>query len=217
MNIIKFDDPIHFQSKIEDYLLIHEAENNLPLGILSSVIAGEFIEVPPYLAMVEDQGQPQLVSPEMTFLHLGHLLVLDALPGGHPLALACGEHSTSALRVVVTEGTLDHVGDGLDATVGMPWEARDVIVGVVAAELVQQHEGVDVAQLVRADDPIQPNACSIGHGHPFDYPRNAGNFGFHQNSSGPFRGPVLIQFRVDDIGFAVGVCLDVREIDRQCL
>lgn len=61
MNIIKFDDPIRFQSKVKDYLLKHEAENNLPLGILSSLIAGEFVEVPPYLALVEDHGEPQLV------------------------------------------------------------------------------------------------------------------------------------------------------------
>lgn len=61
MNIIKFDDPIHFQSKVKDYLLKHEAENNLPLGILSSLIAGEYVEIPPYLALVEDHGEPQLV------------------------------------------------------------------------------------------------------------------------------------------------------------
>ncbi len=61
MNIIKFDDPIRFQSKVKDYLLKHEAENNLPLGILSSLIAGEYVEVPPYLALVEDHGEPQLV------------------------------------------------------------------------------------------------------------------------------------------------------------
>lgn len=61
MNITKFDDPIHYQSKVKDYLLEHEAENNLPLGILSSVIAGEFVEAPPYMALVEDHGEPQLI------------------------------------------------------------------------------------------------------------------------------------------------------------
>ena len=61
MNLIKYDDPQSFQSAVQDYLLIHEAENNLPLGILSNIIAGEYLDNPPYLSLVEQDGKIQLI------------------------------------------------------------------------------------------------------------------------------------------------------------
>jgi hypothetical protein len=61
MKILKFSDPDIFQSVVKQHLLKHEAENNLPLGILSSLIAGEYRDQPPYLAQVEDQGETELV------------------------------------------------------------------------------------------------------------------------------------------------------------
>lgn len=61
MNIIKFSDPELFQSVVKEHLLKHEAENNLPLGILSSLIAGEYRDQIPYLGQVKDQGETKLV------------------------------------------------------------------------------------------------------------------------------------------------------------
>lgn len=61
MNLIKYEDPLSFQSAVQDYLLIHEAENNLPLGILSNIIAGEYLDNPPYLSLVEQDGKIQLI------------------------------------------------------------------------------------------------------------------------------------------------------------
>ena len=61
MKLYKKSDPISFQSSVKEHLLVHEAENNLPLGILSSVIEGEYRDPDPYLAQVEDQGGIKLV------------------------------------------------------------------------------------------------------------------------------------------------------------
>lgn len=61
MKLLRYDDPVIFQSAIMDYLLMNEAENNLPLGILANLIAGEYQDPPPYLAQVEDQGETCLV------------------------------------------------------------------------------------------------------------------------------------------------------------
>ncbi|MCJ7717672.1 MAG: GNAT family N-acetyltransferase [Anaerolineales bacterium] len=61
MKLVKYTDPILFQESVKEHLLIHEAENNLPLGILSSVIAGEYREQTSYLAQVVDQGAVKLV------------------------------------------------------------------------------------------------------------------------------------------------------------
>ncbi|MGB2964741.1 MAG: GNAT family N-acetyltransferase [Anaerolineales bacterium] len=61
MNLIKYEDSLSFQSAVQDYLLIHETENNLPLGILSNIIAGEYLDKPPYLSLVEEDGEVLLV------------------------------------------------------------------------------------------------------------------------------------------------------------
>lgn len=61
MNLLKFSNPKLFKPVVKEHLLKHEAENNLPLGILSSLIAGEYRDHPPYLVQVVDQGETKLV------------------------------------------------------------------------------------------------------------------------------------------------------------
>jgi hypothetical protein len=60
MEIRRYHNPRSFQKDILPALLKHEAENNLPLGILSNLIAGEFQEEPPYLAALLEDGQVEL-------------------------------------------------------------------------------------------------------------------------------------------------------------
>ena len=61
MELIQYQDPLKFQSAINDFLLINEAENNLPLGILSNLNSGEYSDNPPYLAQVVEKGKTRLV------------------------------------------------------------------------------------------------------------------------------------------------------------
>jgi len=61
MKLIKSADPDVFLADVKEHLLLHEAENNLPLGILSSLIAGEYRDQAPYLAQVVDHGEVKLV------------------------------------------------------------------------------------------------------------------------------------------------------------
>ena len=49
--------------------------------------------------------------------------VEDAGAGGHPLGVAVGDQAATAVRVLVLEGAVDHVGDGLEAAMGMPRRA----------------------------------------------------------------------------------------------
>jgi predicted GNAT family acetyltransferase len=62
MEIRHFQDPVIFQDAVLDYLILNEAENNLLLGILAGVIAGEYREREPYLALAEEEGLPRLVA-----------------------------------------------------------------------------------------------------------------------------------------------------------
>ena len=60
MKLQRFEDPELFQDKIQDYLIQNEAENNLPLGILNNVIAGEYQQENSYMAYVEQDGMPKI-------------------------------------------------------------------------------------------------------------------------------------------------------------
>ena len=62
MKILHFDDPVEFQEKTRGFLLRSEAENNLPLGILASIIAGEYSDRKSYLMLVEEGDKPFLVA-----------------------------------------------------------------------------------------------------------------------------------------------------------
>ncbi len=62
MKISRFEDPAGFKKEIEEFLVQHEAENNLPLGILNGLIAGEFLENPPYLGYIDQKAQPQIAA-----------------------------------------------------------------------------------------------------------------------------------------------------------
>lgn len=62
MRIIHYQDPGEFQKDVLDALVQHEAENNLLLGILAQLIAGEFRDNPPYLAVFENGGEMQAIS-----------------------------------------------------------------------------------------------------------------------------------------------------------
>ena len=62
MEIIHFDDPGEFQDHVMAYLAQHEAENNLILGILANLIAGEYSEKEPYLAIVKEAEKILAVS-----------------------------------------------------------------------------------------------------------------------------------------------------------
>lgn len=61
MKLQRFDNPELFQDKVRDFLVENEAENNLPLGVLSSVVSGEYVDKTPYMGLVEDEGIPILV------------------------------------------------------------------------------------------------------------------------------------------------------------
>ncbi len=59
MEIKHFNDPEDFQKQVLPYLVHWEAENNLLLGILAGIIAGEYRDTKPYLGIIADAGEIQ--------------------------------------------------------------------------------------------------------------------------------------------------------------
>ena len=68
---------------------------------------------------------------------LGHLLVEDSAAGSHPLHVAGGHLALVAKAVAVFHRAGEHVGDRLNSSVRMPWKSRQIVFGVVVAEIVQ--------------------------------------------------------------------------------
>jgi hypothetical protein len=59
MQLHRFEDPQAFYDRVEPFLLAHEAENNLPLGLVGALIEDlhRYGDDPPYMALVEEDGQ----------------------------------------------------------------------------------------------------------------------------------------------------------------
>ena len=86
MKIRRFDDPVLFQSKVQDFLIEDEAENNLPLGIINGLIAGEYQDREPYMAYAEEGGRPINVI-LCTPPHQSIFSYIDSLPADEILEL----------------------------------------------------------------------------------------------------------------------------------
>ena len=62
MKAVHFNDPLNYQRRIKKALVRREAENNLVLGILANLIAGEYSDIQPYLAVFQESGQVQAAA-----------------------------------------------------------------------------------------------------------------------------------------------------------
>src|SRR5580704_9549682 len=79
----------------------------------------------------------------------------DAAAGRHPLHVAGGHFSFVAQAVTVFHRASEHVGDGFNAAVRMPWESRCIVVRVVVAEIVQQKKRIEILGLAEPESTLQ--------------------------------------------------------------
>jgi hypothetical protein len=90
---------------------------------------------------------------------------MDHAAGGlHPLGAAGAQVAPVAHAVPVFHVAVQHVGEGDEAAMGMVREAGDVLVRVVAAEVVQHQEGVQVFQGRGADAAAHGDTGAFGNG-----------------------------------------------------
>ena len=94
----------------------------------------------------------------------GHLLVKNSATGRHPLHIAGGHAALVAQTVSVSHLAGQYVGDSLNSPVGMPGKTGHVIGRIVAAEIVQQQEGIELRGLSKAEGALQPDARSFDGG-----------------------------------------------------
>jgi hypothetical protein len=53
-----------------------------------------------------------------------------------------------------------HIGDGLDAAVWMPWKPRAIILRTIVAEVVEQQEWIELAGITEAESAVPSMASS---------------------------------------------------------
>ena len=104
----------------------------------------------------------------------------DAGTGRHPLGGAVGDQTAAAVRILVREAAVDHVGDGFEAAMRMPVGAPG-LAGLVLhlPHLIHVHEGVEVGGTHTGEGPDDREALAL---HP---PRSGGDgadrpFGVHR-------------------------------------
>jgi hypothetical protein len=102
----------------------------------------------------------------VTAVALRHLLVENASAGGHPLHIAGSEYAPVAEAILVLDRSGEHVGDSLDATVGMPWKSRTVVIGMVVAKVIEKQERIEGGGITEAESAPQldprPLNCGLG-------------------------------------------------------
>ena len=65
-----------------------------------------------------------------------------------------------------------HIGDGLDAAMRMPREAREIISGALVPEVIEQKEGIEFGRVAKPERAMELDPCPLDGGlgltHAFD-------------------------------------------------
>ncbi len=105
-------------------------------------------------------------------ISLRHLLVQNPAPGGHPLHVAGSELAPVPQAVAVIDASRQHIGDRLDAAVGMPGKSGAIVFRAIVAEVVEQEEWIELAGIPEAEGATQLHArtldCGFGLNDSFD-------------------------------------------------
>jgi len=122
------------------------------------------------VARVHHLVRGRQVGPELKAVHAalgiarGHLLVHDAASRGHPLHVARGDHARVSRAVAVLDLSGQHIGDRLDAAVGVPGEALAIMLRRVGPKVIQQQERIRQLRIAKADHAVQVDAGPFGRG-----------------------------------------------------
>src|SRR5687767_14869272 len=91
----------------------------------------------------------------------------DAAAGRHPLHVAGAHAAAIAQAVPVLDRAGEDVGDRLHAAMRVPRKPRDVVVGVVVAEIVEQEKRIEVGGVAKTEGTAQVDAGAFERRHRF--------------------------------------------------
>ena len=118
---------------------------------------------------------PELKAAHAPFGLLGHLGVDDASGGLHPLGPSGDEISLVSHAVPVKHVAFEQIGEGHEAAVRMVGEARDVVIGPVAVEVVEHQEGIQGPKGRGSDGAVDGDAGPLGETGCLDEAKGGGH------------------------------------------
>src|SRR6266850_1122880 len=92
----------------------------------------------------------------------------DAATSGHPLDLTWRDGAAVSKAVAMLDSTGKDVGNGFDATMGMPGEAGEIIFGNVIAKVIQQEERIELRSVPKTECAAQMHARPLTRGFGLD-------------------------------------------------
>ena len=111
------------------------------------------------------QVDPQLKAAHESRGLLRHFRVDYAAGRLHPLCAAGTQVALVAHAVLVQHMSIQHVGQGDEATMRMIRETGNIIIRVITAEMIQHQEGIQVTQGRRADGAMYRYTGTFRHFH----------------------------------------------------
>jgi hypothetical protein len=96
-----------------------------------------------------------------TRVSLRHFLVEDAASGRHPLHVSGPEAPAVAQTVAVINRPGQHIRDGLDAPMRVPWKPGAVVLWTIVAEVVQQEERIEIARIAESESTVEFHPRSL--------------------------------------------------------
>jgi predicted GNAT family acetyltransferase len=185
-----FTDPKAFYDRVEAFLLAHEAENNLPLGLVSALTENpqRYGDDPPYMATVEQNGEVTLMALRTPPYNLV-LPMADRLEGIEALvrdvygryATLVGVNAPSAVSKAFAEQWRQHTGQSYSPGMAMRifrLDAVNPVAGVGGGlRRVTERDRPVVAAWIKAFNDEAVNK-------PIDDAQAERSFDHHLNASG---------------------------------
>src|SRR5947209_6631973 len=88
----------------------------------------------------------------------------DAAACGHPLHITGGHLALVPQAIAVFHRAGEHICDGLDASVRVPWKSGEVVFRIVVAEIIQKQEWIEILGFAEAECALQLDASAFQRG-----------------------------------------------------
>jgi len=91
----------------------------------------------------------------------------DAASCGHPLNISFRNRPLVSHAVAVLDIAVQDIGDRFNATVRVPGEAFQIMLGIIGTKIVQQKKGIEQWDMTVAEGALQVNARTFNYRFAF--------------------------------------------------
>jgi hypothetical protein len=84
-----------------------------------------------------------------------HFLMNDPAASGHPLNISCRDHTPVSHAVSMLDVSLEHVGDGFDAPVRVPWKTVAVVSRIAGAKIIEEQKRIKERKFAEAESAFE--------------------------------------------------------------